>query len=531
VVICLSAIMAALAIGASFRRDLWVDEIFSIALATGHSLEHPAAVAVPAEGDFVESPVAMPATAIRRYAEHDASPAGVRRVLRAVHLSDTSPPLYYIVLNGWTRVSGTSDLALRLFSIVFALLCMPLVAALARRLGGRGAVIPSCAFFALAPQSVYYASEGRMYSMLLFLVLAMALLTLDLHRRGAKAATASLWVIVSAAGLVTHYFFLFPWGAATLWLLLHPHRLDRRHLFAMIAVVPLLVLPWFVRLPAQMAAWRITKGWLNVKPDSFNGLSAQLNLFWSYFYISGGWSYVREHPKSFLMATIGLAVFAGVWAARGRIVSQRWQFLWLWLVAPSVGLWAFDLLQHTYTRDVSRYAIAGMPAAFLLVGLALARLPFGARAVATAAIVAQWLPTYWAVFTRDVQNTPRFRAAAQAISRRSDDRDVVIVHSIPSGVLEIARYLESQASVASWVGELGTRRVPDDVAALTAGRRRVFVVSYHDMGEPLVEETYLRAHATAVDDAELRALKVREYVLRDSANAETALGEDRPPRR
>jgi hypothetical protein len=36
------------------RQDLWADELFSLAVATGHSLEHPASAAVPALGDFVE---------------------------------------------------------------------------------------------------------------------------------------------------------------------------------------------------------------------------------------------------------------------------------------------------------------------------------------------------------------------------------------------------------------------------------------------------------------------------------------------
>src|SRR5690349_21606936 len=82
VVLALSCIMAALTVGVSLRRDLWVDEMFSLAIATGHSLEHPAAVSEPAKGDFVESPVATSAEAIRRYAEHDPEPAGIDRVLR-----------------------------------------------------------------------------------------------------------------------------------------------------------------------------------------------------------------------------------------------------------------------------------------------------------------------------------------------------------------------------------------------------------------------------------------------------------------
>jgi len=45
------------------RSGLWADEIYSLAYATGHSLEHPAATADPQRGDFVEPNHPMPHTA------------------------------------------------------------------------------------------------------------------------------------------------------------------------------------------------------------------------------------------------------------------------------------------------------------------------------------------------------------------------------------------------------------------------------------------------------------------------------------
>ena len=40
----------------SLRPGLWGDEIFSLAMATGHSLEHPAAEADSTRGDYVDPP-------------------------------------------------------------------------------------------------------------------------------------------------------------------------------------------------------------------------------------------------------------------------------------------------------------------------------------------------------------------------------------------------------------------------------------------------------------------------------------------
>src|SRR3954454_4006065 len=91
---------ASIRIGLALQSGLWVDEIFSLAMATGHSLEHAPAVADPVLGDYVETPMPQPPSAWRRYAEHVSPAAEPGRVIRAVLLSDTSPPLYYVLLNG-----------------------------------------------------------------------------------------------------------------------------------------------------------------------------------------------------------------------------------------------------------------------------------------------------------------------------------------------------------------------------------------------------------------------------------------------
>ena len=90
---------AGLRVFAATRPGLWADEIFSLAMATGHSLEQPAAEANPSLGDFVQPPEARPAGWFRRYAEPDRPAAGAGRVVRAVLLSDTALlPAYCLIV-------------------------------------------------------------------------------------------------------------------------------------------------------------------------------------------------------------------------------------------------------------------------------------------------------------------------------------------------------------------------------------------------------------------------------------------------
>ena len=58
--IALLIIATALRIYLAGRSGLRPDELFSLAMATGHSLEHPAAVADPKLGDFAEPNQAVP---------------------------------------------------------------------------------------------------------------------------------------------------------------------------------------------------------------------------------------------------------------------------------------------------------------------------------------------------------------------------------------------------------------------------------------------------------------------------------------
>ena len=52
----------------AYRQGLWIDEYFSLAMATGHGLEHPAGEADPARGDFVEQRAAVPLEGYARFA-------------------------------------------------------------------------------------------------------------------------------------------------------------------------------------------------------------------------------------------------------------------------------------------------------------------------------------------------------------------------------------------------------------------------------------------------------------------------------
>ena len=461
----------------------------------------------------------MHAEEFKRYLAHDDPPASPARVVRAALLSDTNPPLYYLLLYGWTLVSGTSDVALRLFSTVWSLACLPLLAGIARRTGGSRAVLPGCVLFALSPLAVYYSAEGRMYSLLWFCVLATAWVSLVWRQRGGSIALGAAWVVASAAGFLTHYFFLFPWTAMVIFLVARPGTLARKHLIASIFVVGLAIAPWYVKVPESLDRWRITRDWLKLEPERFDRLEVTRDQVFQFFSGGGGSPEVwvnRGRAEAAALALFGVVGAAMAVRLRLRMFGSRRLLLWLWFLAAVTGPSLIDLLQGTHAMFYSRYVLAGLPAAYLLAAVGFGCLGRRIRVIVLLLILFVWVWQIVSIYRKDSRSWQPLREVAKAVSSNGSPSDLILVHSIPSGVLGVARYANDSAALASWVGQLGMRQMPQSLHALAAGRTRILFVKVHDVEEPAPEEDWLRANALVFHETRLAAATVVDFRPRDS---------------
>ena len=121
---------------------------------------------------------------------------------------DGHPPLYYVLLALWSVPFGESDGALRAFSGVLGVVSLPLAWLVARRhLDRRGCVLV-VSVLASSPFAVRYATEARMYALLLALLLALHLAVVRVWERPSVLRSAVLAGVVAAL-LLTHYWSLF----------------------------------------------------------------------------------------------------------------------------------------------------------------------------------------------------------------------------------------------------------------------------------------------------------------------------------
>ena len=130
----------------------------------------------------------------------------------------------------------------------------------------------------------------------------------------------------------------------------------------------------------------------------------------------------------------------------------------------------------------------------LFVGIAVSTLPRALTIGYVALILVAWMGPTRSILRNRFPAEPTAQIAS-ILNENHRDGDVLIVHSIPSGLLALARSLDPSLPILSWVGPLGQRRVPEDVIAVAGGVRRIALVTYHEVRDPVPEAAWLREHA------------------------------------
>jgi mannosyltransferase len=180
---------------------------------------------------------------------------GFSGMLSHLPSSESSPPLYYVLVWAWTKVFGAGPLGFRSFSALAGTLTVPVL-----YVGGRE-ISPRVGLWAAAlatvnPALYYYSQEARCYA-LLILFSAGALVLWQRALKVPSTRRLALWTGVSILALLTHYFaaFLFvPEAIVLAW------RVGWRRMIApagaVVAVgVALLPLAMRQREGGKKAAW------------------------------------------------------------------------------------------------------------------------------------------------------------------------------------------------------------------------------------------------------------------------------------
>ncbi|HEV7563947.1 MAG TPA: glycosyltransferase family 39 protein [Solirubrobacterales bacterium] len=157
----------------------------------------------------------------------------------AVGFSESAPPLYYALAWIWTQLTGTGEFGLRSLSALAGVATVPVVYLLGLELRGRRAGLTAAALAAVNPMLLWYSQEARAYS-LLALLCAVSLLYCVRALRYGRPRDLTIWGIVSALALATHYFAVFPIAAEVALLLRRRGRATLRGVWIVAAACLLL---------------------------------------------------------------------------------------------------------------------------------------------------------------------------------------------------------------------------------------------------------------------------------------------------
>jgi mannosyltransferase len=277
---------------------------------------------------------------------------------------DGSPPLYYLLLHAWTAVFGTGDLAVRSLSGVISVATLPVIWFAGRRAGGTRAAWASLVVLAASPFAVRYATETRMYALIMLLTatgyvaLSGALVRPSARRVAGVAA-------VTAALVYTHYWTLYLVAATGFALVVASLRGSRRtaarRSLAAVALGCLAFVPWLPIFLFQLQRTGTPWG----APIDFSAATTSIRAF------AGGVTTTGAPLTGLFYLLLPLGMFAEE-AGRGELylsASVRPRARTLVVVAFTTLLLAIVVGGLTGSTYVPRYISVIFPLFVVLVGL------------------------------------------------------------------------------------------------------------------------------------------------------------------
>lgn len=292
------------------------------------------------------------------------SPAEIIQLTAA----DVHPPLYYLLLDFWATLFGSSDLALRGFSLIAGVTGLILLFFLIKRMFNETAASLAVMFAAAAPYVVRYAQEARMYSFISALLVGATLVLVKIAQQHPRGRRRLLWWLayaaIMAAALYTHYFsglllvahalYYFCYstnGGVGSWPQRAWHRIktvDKFWVSANVAVV-LFYIPWIPTLLKQFDA--VNAGfWI---PDVSSITFINTFSMFTIFYELPGWTW-----QAWLLLVVAVSFALVAFKVSRKVSKQQRLNLGLLLgalIIPAVLLFIISAPEFTSSYYNNRY--------------------------------------------------------------------------------------------------------------------------------------------------------------------------------
>jgi len=170
------------------------------------------------------------------------------------------PPLYYLLIHYWTNITGYSEIALRMPSLLISILTIPLVYYFTRMLFGSRTAYIAVILMVFSPYHFYFSRFAKMYAMLWFFTVFSMILTLKIIREP-KDILFPYLILTTIIINYLSYTGLIVWMTLNLiFYTLSGNKKDARWIISQI-IIAITYIPWISSLSKAITS-HIGIGWI-----------------------------------------------------------------------------------------------------------------------------------------------------------------------------------------------------------------------------------------------------------------------------
>lgn len=413
---------------------------------------------------------------------------------------DVHVPLYHLILHFWQIVFGTSIVATRILSLLFALAGIPLIYALGKLIYNRQIAFFATFLFAISPFLNWYANEIRMYSLLTLLTLINQYAFIQIYQ-GRKTKWWWVYGISAFLGIFTHYFFWLMLLSQAIFFLFNRNSFKPgtfKKLFRVGIILLITFIPWLY-LVFSLGFLSNTEPLL-VKPTS-------VNLFDTFFQFLFGFQ--NDQVSTTIVSFWPITVLLGFLTLRkNQSISKETIYLVLSTIFPILA--AFLLSVSVRPLFLTRYLIFTIPAFYLVLSWVLST--YGKSLSRTFKILLVFLMLSFLTIEVKSESTPvkeNYLGAAEYLTSQARPQDVIAV-SAPFTIYPFEYYYQGNARVLTFpfwnrfqVGPIPTfdqNVFANQVNSLTPVYERLWVILSFDQGYEEDIRLYLDSHYQRLEE-------------------------------
>lgn len=393
-------------------------------------------------------------------------------------LSDFHPPLFYVLLKFWISIFGSSEISVRLPSLLFGLASIVIIFLIAKKLFDLKTALIAATLLGTSPLHIYYSQEARMYMPALFLASASVLFFLLIIEKD-KFLYWLGFIISTVLLLYTDYmpYLLIP--AYLLYLIKFKNKILTSVIKSFIPafiIILTLCLPLLFILPKQL------QGGLKV---------ASLSPIWAK--IAGNFT-LKDFFLTFAKFTIGrisidnnvvylivllpVASFITLLLAISLLrISTKRSFLWFWFVLPIIFAFGISFFVPIFSYFRLLFVL---PAFYILLASGITNLNWTKpiRILLSVMLIINIISTIL-YLSRPKFHREDWRSAASYVKESASSNTIVLFES-PSSIAPFDYYNSGSVQAEGVLDSFNPNReiVLEKTKLYTQNKNKVFLFQY-----------------------------------------------------